>query len=723
MRRTCAVPALAPLLLVALSFLACALTAQQDLRGDAILSYQLFGSDELDSRSFHQIYDLGFQRNVTDPLRLRLTFRGEGNIGSTDLGLQKTSMTFWRLQPGAELAYSLPTFRLRGTYDLYDTHSSTDAQPEDLRKLQRYTATLSWGPESYPNLTAMTDQRRQRDALAGINEDDGFTVESLTFTRPTFTLGQTAVYQTQDMNNTGFARRTYGVQGQAQYQDTLLDGRLTAGAYLLGGVTRIEDRAGHLPASVPTQVAIPNAAVSHDETPSDSRDVPPLFTPALTDGNFAGSAGVSLGPDGLSFQNLFLDLQRFLAVDEVRIFVRDAGGNFVRTPGLIEWTVYTSVNNLDWTPVPGASSTTFITTLSAYDIDFPQTAARYFKLVSFGTNSVETFVTEIQAFFHTSFAAGENTRTDVRSLAANVQVSGRIASWLSLSYFGSVNDSHTSPTGKAEYSSLDHDQIVTLESKPFDKMTATLRYEYSRSEAGADFAQSLTGYWATLLYSLTPRTTTTIEASHVAQTGDQDITTDTLRLHQYARLYGSLDLYLDAGVAHENFDTLRIKANQIFLTGYTYAQMTRSIRLTLSANYQQTKYDGAGALEQFGSLDTHVGNYYAELDYRPSPKLLLSGRFGWVTGTQLSGAIQRYRLEWYPFAGGTIGIGTVYDDNVETNGFTHRFRRLQLLPHWQVNSHAVLDLNYSYVTLRSSLPGQAAGTSQKQFYANLTLNL
>jgi hypothetical protein len=700
-----------------------ALSAQQDLRADAIVSYQLFGSDQLDSKGLHQIYDVNYQRNLTDPLRVRLFFRGEGNNGSTDLGTFTTKSTYWQLQPSAEVTYSLPMIQLHGTYDLYDTRSSINTEPEDQRKLQRVTGLFSWTPEDLPSLTAQTDQRHQKDALAGIDEANSTTVQSLTYARPTFLVGETALYQKQELNLTGFTRTLSSLQGQAQYQNTLLDGRLTASAYVLGGVMRIDDQAGRQASSVPTQVAIPSAAVSHDETPADSRDVPPLFSPSLTDGNYAVSAGVSLGPDGLSFQNIFVDLGRFAALDEIRIFARDSGGNLVKTGGLIEWTVYTSINNLDWTPVLGSTTTGFITTQSAYDVNFPQTAARYFKVVSFGTNSVETLVTEIQAYYHTSFAAGETDRTDLRTLSATVNLSGKVTNWLTLSYYGLANDSHTSPTGRADYGSLDHDQIVTLEAKPTDKLTATLRYEYQRAEVGTGFSQSLSGYWATLLYALTPHSSSTLEASHISQKNDQDITTDTLRLHEYARLYGSIDLYVDAGVARQNYNLLDTRALQTFLTGYTYLQLTRSIRLTLSANYQKTKFEGSGALGQFGSLENTIGNYYAELYYRPSSKLLLSGRFGYVNDRQLSGTTETYRLEWYPLAGGTVGLGTIYDDNIQTNGYEHRFRRIQILPHWQINSHTNLDLNYSFLTLRSSVPGQTTSTSVKQFYATLTLTL
>ncbi len=698
-----------------------ALLAQQDLTGRAIISYQLFGSDQLDSSGLHQIYDLRFQRAIAEPLRLRLSFRGEGNNGSTDLGLFTTKTTFWQLQPSAEIMYLLPNAQLRGTYDLYDTRSSSN-DLEDRRKLQRVTAALSWAPEDLPALTAQTDQRRQKDALARIDQTDGSVLEALTLTRPTFTLGQSALYQTLDLNSIGFSRKTYGIQGQGQYQETLFNGRLSASGNVQVGFTRIDDNAGGA-ASVPTQVGIPGASVSHDETPADSRDVPPLFAPALTDGNFASSAGISIGPDGMSFQNIFLDLQRFVGLDEFRVFVRDSAGTLVKIGGLVEWTVYTSNNNLDWTPVPGTAATGFVTTLSAYDVTFPKTTARYFKLVSFGTNSVETLVTEVQAFFHTNFAAGESARTDLRNVSATVQVSGRLTNWLTASYYGLLNDYHASPRGKAEYGSLDHDQIVTLEGKSGEKLDLQLRYEYRHAETGSGFTQSLSGYWATARYAFTPRWNTTLEASHTSDKNEQDIITDTLRLHQYARVYNALDVYVDGGVARQTYAVLQTRALQTFVTAYSYAQLTRSLRLGLSANLQRTKYEGAGAAGQFGVLESRDQRYYGELYYRPSSRLLLSGRFGYVGGTTVSGATETYRVEWYPFAGGAIGIGTIYDDDIETNGITHRFRRVQILPHWAINRHAILDLNYSFLTLKSTLPGRTSQTSTRQFYVTLTLTL
>ena len=711
----------ASLLAAACGAAASTVLAQEDLFGRAIVSHQMFGSDNLDSSGVHQTYDLRFQRNVTDPLRLRLSFRGEGNNGTTDLGMFRTDTTYWQLQPGAELTYTLPKIQIHGTYDLYDTRSSfNDLQAK--RRFERSTASLNWIPDDFPSLSVQGEERVQKDPFAGIDQSDKVAFESLSLTRPSFTLGQTAHYETLDLNSSGFSRKTSDLQGQGQYQNSFFNGRLSASANAVVGFTRIQDDTKNQAVSVPTRVQPVSALLSHDETPLDSRDVPPISAPALIDGDFAKSAGVPLGPAGMSFENIAIDLQHFVGLDAFRVFVRDSAGNNVKIGGLVRFDVYTSANGLDWTPAPGQAATTFVTTLSAYDVIFVQTTARFFKIVNFGTNSVETFVTEVQVFFHTAFAAGESKRTDLRIVTGTAQVTGRLTNWLTLSYYGLLNDFHTSPQGKAEYGSLDSDQLVTLEGKTLSGLDLTLRYEDRRARTGGGFSESLMGYWATALYAFTPSLSSTVEASRTSDRNAQNITTDTLRFHQYARLYRTFDVYADFGTARQDDVTNKIQSLQTFLTGYSYIQLTRSLRLNLSANLLKTRYEGEGAAA-LGTLESNNERYYGELYYRPSSRLLLSGRLGYVGGTLVSGTTETYRVEWYPFAGGTIGIGTIYDDDIETNGFSHRFRRIQILPHWQINPHAILDVNYNWLTLTSTVPGQTTKTSTRQFYATLTLTL
>src|SRR5262245_40888495 len=123
--------------------------AQEDLTGRAIVSYQLFGNENLDSRGLHQIYDVRFDRSVSEPLRLRLSFRGEGNNGRTEMGMFTTNSTFWQLQPSGELNYFLPKLQVRGTYDLYDTRSQFN-EVEGRQRFERSTASLNWFPDDFP---------------------------------------------------------------------------------------------------------------------------------------------------------------------------------------------------------------------------------------------------------------------------------------------------------------------------------------------------------------------------------------------------------------------------------------------------------------------------------------------------------------------------------------------------------------------------------------------
>ncbi|HEY7509835.1 MAG TPA: hypothetical protein VIG50_06250, partial [Vicinamibacteria bacterium] len=67
--------------------LAAAPAAADDLTGRALVSYQGFDDGRLLTDGFHQLYDLRFERALTDPFRIRLSLRAERNDGGSDFGL------------------------------------------------------------------------------------------------------------------------------------------------------------------------------------------------------------------------------------------------------------------------------------------------------------------------------------------------------------------------------------------------------------------------------------------------------------------------------------------------------------------------------------------------------------------------------------------------------------------------------------------------------------
>jgi len=698
--------------------------AQQDYSGRALLSYQFFGTDGGSQDGFHQIYDVGYQRLISDPLHIQLFFRGEGNNSSQHFGLSQSTSSFWRLQPYAEVDYLLPQLQFLGRYDaIHVTSNFSDNTGRD-QLVQRAFATLTWSPDALPRLLLHGEQFSNTDAQAGIDQTQSLVSETLDYTWKGLNVGEFADYRTFDLNNTGFRRTAEDVQVFGRLDGTFFGGRGAVSAQAVAGLSRLNEASvSSTGSSVPTQVAIVSVSYVHDETPQDSRDAPPVPMPALIDHDFKTGAGVPLGLGAPSFQNLVFDLGRFVNVDMVRVYVRDSSGNPVEVGGLLRFDVYTSTNRLDWIPLPD-NGTRFILSVSAYEVSFVKTSLRYFKVVSFGTNSIETGATEVEAYFHTEFAAGESKQTDVRFLTANLNLSGQVASWLTLTYNGIFNDYKTLQPDRPDYASIDNDQQFSADFAPTRSLDLTLRYELRTVSPTGGQTDTLSGYWGILQYTANPNLSTTVEVNRTHELTALDVTADSLRVSQYARFLDSLDLRVDAGVVRTSSATEFLQTKAKFLDATSYIQLTRSLQLLAAANLQRTEFFGRGA-EALGLGRQTIDRYYGELVWRPSSKLMLSGRFGYSNADALSGTIRAYRIEWYPFAGGTIGIGSIYDEDVDSNHFSRRFRRLQILPTWQINPHAALNVNYNFLQLENGATATtpASTTKARQFYVTLTLVL
>jgi hypothetical protein len=698
--------------------------AQQDLGAQAILSYRFFGIDGSSQNGFDQIYDVQYQRAVTDPLRVQLFFRGEGNKTNQNFGLFETGTSFWRLQPFAEVDYLLPQIQFLGRYEAVGLTSSFSQGSERGRQqfVQRAMETLNWTPDRLPSLVLHGEQFSNRDAAAGIDQTQSLLSQAINYTWRALSVGEFADYRKDDLGTSNFTRTAADVQGFGRLEGTFLGGRGSISGEAVAGLTHLEESTTS-GASAPTQLTIVAASFVHDETPLDARDVSPTATPALIDRDFKTGAGISLGLDAPSFQNIILDMGRFVGVDTVRVFVRDSAGNLVPFGGLVRWDAYTSSNGFDWTSL-GTVTTAFIVSLSAYEVAFTKTSLRFVKVVSFGANSVDTRVTEVQAFFHTQFAANETRTTDVRFVTANLNLAGQVTPWLALTYNGIFNDYKTVQPNRPDYASIDNDQILSADIRPSRALDLTVRYEERTVTPTGGTEDRLRTYWGILQFTPNRYLATTVEATRTKEANLLDITTDTLRVTQYARFLDSFYLNFDGGVAKQESATQDLQTKTMFVDGTAYAQLTRAINLLLAANLQRDQYSGSAAAA-LGLTERTSDRYYAELTYQPSAKLILSGRIGYSSAAGLSGTIKAWRVQWYPFAGGTIGLGTIYDEDVDTNHFSQRFRRLQILPTWIVNRHATLTINYNFLSLQNSGADGVAATETKarQFFVSLTLVL
>ena len=696
--------------------------AQPVVAGRAIWSYVAVDDDSGALRGFRQVYDANYDRTITDPFRLRLSFRGEGSDTTQTLFGADHKSNVWLLQPGGEVDYTLPKFNFQARYDLYDTKSTSDALSGSRRTLRGYES-LVWSPDAAPSLTLQAFQNDDRDLLANLDTKEDRFLEDLTYLWRGFTFIQTAHYADFQMPQSAFDRKTLDLQGQVHYDNVRSDGRAAITAYAIAGATRIDETATGANAVVPTQVAISAASYSHDETPLDARDNPPIANFALIDGNFSARTDIGVGPAAPLYQNLVFDMGRVVGLDTFRVFVRDASGNLVPVQGLLRWDVYTSGDALDWTPIRGGAQTSFIFSLSAYEVTFAKTSSRYFKIVSFGTSSQEAFVTELQAFFHTELDRGATRRTDQRFVSASVDATVKPLSWLALRYYGLGNVYDTQQPDRPDYNSRDFDHQVWLYVNQDQPLNGNVRYERRTSTSGENPQDTLDGLWGYVQWVFHRNLQTSLEASRTVEHGSVELTADTIRLHEYMRLYRSIELSVDGGVQHEDFDSIQLQARHVFVNGVAYIQLTKAVRLILSTNWEKVHYTGEGTASLV-DLEPVNTRYYGEIWYRPSGQLLLSARLGYVKAPGVDAKTNTYRVEWYPFARGTVGFGTIYDEDVETNGTYRRFRRIQFIPKWQMNRHLSLDVNYTYLTLLDRgialLPPQSNESKTKQLWFNLT---
>ena len=702
-------------------------SAQEDLFGRAILSYQKLDSDLLSSSGFRQTYDLRLERAVSDALRVRLSFRGEGNDGTSGLdGTSDAKTQFRQYQPGAELLYTLSAFQLQANYDDIRTASSSGDLSNE-RTLQRSYGRFTWKPDRLPTLMVYGEKRRLKDGAAATDKTEDSVFQALDYTWKGLSLGQNARVQTLDDGGTDFARKSTDVQGLARYESTLFGGRAAVSASVLAGLTRLDERARSGTAvSVPLRLTIPRALFSHDDTPLDGRDKPLVDLPALVDGDFLRPAGIPLGPDGASYQNIAVDMARFVQLDTLRVYVRDAEGHAVRDGGLVRFDAYRSDDGLSWIPLPGGARTSFDAAQSLYAVDFALVNARFLKVVSFGTNLLDTQVTEIEVLQHQKFAAGEVKRTDIRLGSGTATASGKLTGWLTLSYYGLFNTTTQTSTTRPELSTNDSDQIASVQVDALDDMNLIGRYEKRVVSQTDGYGQSLDAISAIAHYAPLKTLDATVEYRRSKQDlAGRTSTSDGLSGHLTLRLLKSLDVSVDAGLQREGAASDGHPATHQSLTAVTYAQVTDDLKLTANASFQKTSYEGGTPDDAGNGLllpASKDARYWGQIYYRPGPQIALTGRFGYASSAAFSGLTQSYRVEWYPFATGTVSIGAVYDEDLDSVS-NRRFTRIQVLPRWRLNKSATLDLNYSILSTyeAASEGGAAFSLSSRNFWATFTL--
>ncbi|MBP1643420.1 MAG: type domain protein, partial [Acidobacteria bacterium] len=678
----------------------------QTLDGQIFLSWQRYDAGTLVTDGLRQHYDLRLSESFSDALQFRLLLRADDDSsGTTQVGTRSTR-DFRQLQPGLEMTLGLPTLSVYALVDQLHTETGTSDSPQTFdRRLDRLLGSLTYSPEGLPSLAVNGYRRRSREDGTGRRIEDSIGTARLEYLwRGLRAAAYADVNQFTD-SEAGFAREDRGLRGELGWGGALAGERLSLQVDALAYSGRLEERPIEGGTESRRPVVLAEGWDAHDETPADSTDRPLAVNPRLRDGDLGRAAGVPLGPEAQAFLALAASFNRFAQVDELQVVARDPAGNPVTSGGPVTWDVFTSLDGVLWSALPAPAQTGFDPQLGLWRITFDEVSVRWIKAVAFFVNTVPTEVTELLAFDRRALGPDGPLDTEIERTSVATSMSWRPGSRFTLSWNALFDESRELPEGEERIDQRDTTQYLTGLWEPrqgTSLLTQLGTNRSTRTEDGEDLDQ---GYDSALaVFTLAPNQNLvgSLEAARTENfTGEiARNTTDRFFAHGFGRLWGSLELTLDAGLTRQTSELVDGSIETPSVAALMRAQLTRTLRLHVSGSYQRPR--ATGALAALNALRDSDVRWYADLFWRPGDELGLGARFGSASDGEESTPIQGYRVEWRPFPGGALTVTALYDENVDPSYDRHS-RRLLFSPSWRLNPS--LTLRFDYLYLQSRGPG------------------
>jgi hypothetical protein len=662
------------------------------LTADALVTWEQARQDDVATSSLDQLYTLRFRQQVYQPLSYQL------ELGVNDLrsrtSLVAGSTHGQRFLPRGSLDVAFDRIAIRGSYDGALEATSGSVSDGLDAWMQRGSTFFNARPLDGLQLSATAMDTARRDAAGTVDVNEGTITAGAAYTRNDWVLTlQNAVNLTDDRALL-FSRTFYTTGGTARYARAF--GMVNVGArYGFQYTSGVEETTASTPIEAPRQLAPAAGLYEVNDLPTSSTGM--TATPALVDDDLLTSAGIALGPDGRSFQNLGVDLGRVDAVDGLEIFVRDASGRPIDAGQGLVWTAYVSNDGRTWQLAQ--STAEFIAAASAYAVRFTRSDARFVKVVNLGTHVLPTYVTEVQAFVHELVNPDERRTRSFLVQSGAVTLDARPRPWMKVSYNGRASFSRSRTGDAPSLATQDWSQTVGTILGPFSDATLDLAYALSLSDASVSsrrthITTALLRYEPLPTLNVTGRTAFTADMANgfTSTTLTEGVTTvvsplPTLRVQAAADATQQRRSEVDGLL--EYFST----------TLDARARLTSTLTTSVAGSGQWTltplRTDAVGS-----PLPTLLvfQRYWTESTWTPSGILSIRARVGYVSTTE-SGIFQNYYLGWQPLQGGAITIMTTLDTDVDAVDGRWA-RRASLGTVWEINPRVRLEVTASRQSLR-----------------------
>ncbi len=616
---------------------------------------------ENDQDFLNQFYNLNLTQNIGPWLGFELGFL------YTDFDTETFNQSFYRNSrtPSLRVFYNRPNISAFLQYNNRMNRSSNAVQNLDV---ESFLATFNWKPYRGPEygLQLRQDTNQAVDvATFGRDIRSRIADASVLYEQRTWSVAYRLEFLKLDNRETGLELTQQRNEFRGLFTDRYWDDRIdiTAGARL-----SFADQEQTIPVGstlgepVPIQVGL----YLLDSTPDlDALDPAPdladgdVITPART-GNLPGDPTIQIGGANTD-RNLGMDLGFIRTISRIQVFVDAVSG-----PNIL-WAVYKSSDNLNWTEVVGATAV-FDQPFLRYDIRFPETTNRFFKVVNITANSqANVAVTELSAILDLQVTTGESQKRDADIYRLNfgfsIAPTERVTAYFNLYY----NENRSALGGLVGRRTVDYayDTRMLIKTSRFSMLNLRYRFTDFEQSSPPQVFNTENNYSASYTWTPPRNVATEVIASRRIETDRGTLlrATNLMRTEVTADLLPSVRAlgflsYNDTTDPLSGFDSTSYR-----LGAGLEGRVSNSA--TVSGTISDQRFDYSGVVDLTQRVWLEMGG-----TWQVNPFVTLTGRVGVKDDHRSQGVernvSQRYTLNWTP--GLRLVTGIYYQDNDDDRG-------------------------------------------------------
>lgn len=655
---------------------------------------------KFDASTYNPRLTLSINTDIFPKLNLNAGGVIEKNISIFTTEEEKTKTTLTRFRPYIYFTLRDPLYEVGIGYNRKQDGLETSGSPKLTLINDDYLATLKWRPEGFPSIETQFEKTNTYDEDRRVQDTTKDYISVLSrYSYQGLDVRYQGTYTNTDEKAVGLETRDMLHSAWLSYSNTFLDRRVYLSTTYNVNYEQIKTRssAAGSGGTVPIQL-FPLVGLSINDNTITPLTMPP--NPGLIDANLTASAGINIGLPPLGgdtrARNIGLDFFLPTEVNQLLVWIDRDLSTAPAIAAFFNWDIYTSSDNLNWTPAGPITSAVFGPFQNRFEINFPTVTTRYIRVVVRPLNAAvpgsasfpDIFITELQAFLRQPVGGipGRNSLTITRTTHNYyLDAKTRIFNIPLLFYELDVFYTRIDPDGHLRYT-VSNGFSANHRFSPIFSARARVAREDGEEEKERRSAWIYdAALEATPLRTLTNRL---IFSGRNEEIGGRRNNNNSILLYNTAELYRGLDVGFNIG---QNFSKDESGLNTRETDFQILATIIPHPTLNLTLDYKYSIINQSGGNAPSGSNNRHTGQFI--FSYRPFRTLFVVATIDLSTTTdQKTQVAQNYGFNWSPFPDGALQFRFFYNENLRTGGIKERIINPGV--RWNITKRSYLDLSY-----------------------------